>query len=149
VTAAFGHTIRCMGARPLPAVAALFLAASLAATAAASTGARPKAKPKPAPSNSAAAQYGRKVQLCAVTLTGKQHTIELSSKAVAAFIAAHPRTHTGACIRPRGAKLDVCVKLTKTKYAAVYVPPRQLKAYLKRNHGSYRTTTGKCTRRKA
>jgi hypothetical protein len=140
-----------MGGRRLPVAAtAIAAAASLAATAAAGLAVtpKPKAKAKPAPANSAAAQYGRKVVLCAVNTKGKQHTIELSSKTVAAYIAAHPKTRLGSCVKPRSAKDNVCVKLTKTKFVPVYVPAKQLKAYLKRNHGSFKTTTGKCTRRK-
>ncbi len=146
----FGHTMRGMGVRHLLAAAVVVaVAAALAATAAARPATQPKPKSKPTPSSSASAQYGRKVAVCAVTTTGRQHTIELPSKSVPAYIAAHPATHVGACAKPRKAKNNVCIRLTRTKLAPVYVPPKQLRAYLKRNHGSYRTTTGKCTRRTA
>jgi len=128
----------------LTVVAALAIA-SLAGSSAA-VAARPPAT-KAGPSNSAAAQYGKKVAVCAVTATGRQHTIELLSKGVPAYLGAHPKAHIGSCIRPRHAKFNVCVKLTRTRYVALYVPVRLLKAYLKRNAGSYRTSTGKCTRR--
>ena len=101
---------------------------------------------KPAPSNSAAAQYGKKVAVCAVTAAGKQHTIQLLSNGVPAYLGTHPKAHIGSCVRPRRAKLNVCVKLTRTTYVALYVPVKELKAYLKRNAGSFRTSTGKCTR---
>jgi len=108
--------------------------------------AEPRRPAKPAPSNSAAAQYGKKVAVCALTSAGRQHTILLLSKGVPAYLGAHPTAHLGSCARPRRAKLNVCVKLTRTKRVAVYVPVRLLKAYLKRNAGSYKTSTGKCTR---
>jgi len=105
---------------------------------------------KPAPSNSAAAQYGRKVAVCAVTATGKQHTIRINSTAVPPYLATHPKAHEGTCTagKPRNAKANVCIKLTRTRYAPVWIPTRLLKAYLHRNAGSFRTKTGKCVRRR-
>jgi hypothetical protein len=129
------------------AVVAVLAVATLACYASAAPGVEPRRPAKPAPSNSAAAQYGKKVAVCAVTAAGRQHTILLLSKGVPAYLGAHPAAHIGLCIRPRRAKLNVCVKLTRTKVVALYVPVRLLKAYLKRNAGSYRTSTGKCTRR--
>jgi len=125
-------------------MAAAVVASALACSAA--VAAEPRLPAQPAPSNSAAAQYGKKVAVCAVTAAGKQHTIQLLSKGVPAYLGTHPTAHIGSCVRPRRAKLNVCVKLTRTKYAALYVPVKQLKAYLKRNAGSFRTSTGKCTR---
>ena len=124
--------------------AAVVVVAAFACSAA--VAAEPRGPAKPAPSNSAAAQYGKKVAVCAVTAAGKQHTILLLSKGVPAYLGAHPAAHIGSCVRPRHAKLNVCVKLARTKVVALYVPVRLLKAYLKRNAGSFRTSTGKCTR---
>jgi hypothetical protein len=114
--------------------------------------AKPKEAPKPvapktAPGNSASAQYGKKVVVCSVTALGRQRTIEFASKGVPAYLGAHPRAFVGSCTHPRKVKPNVCIRLTRTKHVAVWVPERLLKPYLRRNAGSYRTLTGKCTRR--
>jgi len=116
--------------------------------------AKPKTAPKPAPTppktapaNSASAQYGKKVVVCTVTALGRQRAIELPSKGVPAYLGAHPRAFAGSCTHPRKVKPNVCIRLTRTKHVAVWVPERLLKPYLKRNAGSYRTLTGKCLRR--
>jgi hypothetical protein len=99
-----------------------------------------------APLSSAAAQYGQKVTICAVTPNGKQHTISISQDAEASYLATHPDAYTGSCgaFRPRGVTANVCIKLSKNQYAAVFVPAGRLNAYLKRNAGSHKTKTGRC-----
>jgi hypothetical protein len=97
--------------------------------------------------NSAAAQYGKKVKVCAVEPNGKQHTISISENALASYLRTHPRAFQGSCgaFRPRGAKANVCVRTdVKGKFAAVFVPAGQVQRYLKRNFQSFTTKNGKC-----
>lgn len=96
--------------------------------------------------NSATAQYGNKVSICAVQPNGKQHTISISSKAKAAYLATHPNAYEGSCgaLRPRGAKANVCLRLATGKFVPVYVPAGKVNAYLRRNFKAHTTKTGKC-----
>jgi hypothetical protein len=95
--------------------------------------------------NAAAAQYGKKVAVCTVQPNGKQHTIVISKNAVASYLATHPKAYLGVCNAGRhGAKPNVCVKMSKRRFAPVWVPPKKVKGYLKRNHGSHRSKNGKC-----
>jgi hypothetical protein len=101
-----------------------------------------------APLSSAAAQYGEKVNICAVEPNGKQHTISISKKAEAAYLAEHPNAFAGSCgeFRPHGVTANVCITISSTHHVTVFVPAGRLAAYLKRNPGSYKTNTGKCSR---
>jgi hypothetical protein len=47
--------------------------------------------------SSSEGQYGGDEHVCVVEPNGKQHTIKISKKAVAAYLAKHPRSHIGAC----------------------------------------------------
>jgi hypothetical protein len=95
--------------------------------------------------NAAAAQYGKKVSVCTVQPNGKQHTIVISKNAVASYLATHPKAYLGVCNAGRhGAKPNVCVKMSAHKFVPVWVPPKKVKGYLKRNHGSHRSKNGKC-----
>jgi hypothetical protein len=96
-------------------------------------------------SNAAAAQYGKKVSVCTVQPNGKQHTIVISKNAVASYLATHPKAYLGVCnAGRRGVKPNVCVKMSKRRFAPVWVPPKKVKGYLQRNHGSHRSKNGKC-----
>jgi hypothetical protein len=103
---------------------------------------KPQGEKAPADFNAAAAQYGKKVSVCAVTPNGKQHTIRISKNAVASYLATHPKAYLGPCTA--GVRGNVCVRVRKGGSAAVYVPPKLRKAYLRRNAGSHFTLTGKC-----
>ena len=96
--------------------------------------------------SSADAQYGAKVTVCHVTPNGKQHEVSISENAVAAFLRTHPHDYLGSCgaFRPQGAKPNVCVRLGPGKFAAIWVPPGKVAAYLRRNWLSHRTRTGTC-----
>jgi hypothetical protein len=96
--------------------------------------------------SSAEAQYGAKVTICHVTPNGKQHNITISQNAVASFLRTHPKDYLGSCGagRPQGAKPNVCVRLGPGKFVAIWVPAGKTPAYLRRNHLSHRTRTGKC-----
>jgi hypothetical protein len=96
--------------------------------------------------NSAAAQYGNKVTVCAVTPNGKQHTISISENAVASYLAHHPKAYLGSCgaLRPRGAKPNVCIRLADGTFVAVWVPPSKVAAYLRRNYLAHRAANGRC-----
>jgi hypothetical protein len=97
--------------------------------------------------NSAAAQYGGKVNICVVNPNGKQHTISISENAQASYLRTHPRAYPGSCgaFRPRGAKANVCIRTdVKGKFAAVFVPAGQVQSFLKRNFQSFTTKNGKC-----
>jgi hypothetical protein len=96
--------------------------------------------------NSAAAQYGNKVTVCAVTPNGNQHTISISQNAVASYLAHHPQAYLGSCaaFRPRGAKPNVCLRLADGSFVAIWVRPSLVQAYLQRNYLSHRTATGRC-----
>jgi hypothetical protein len=107
--------------------------------------AKPNAIAQPLP-NSAAAQYGNKVDVCAVQPNGKQHTISISENAVASYLRTHPQAFLGSCgaFRPKGSKPNVCIRLGPGRFVAVWVRPSIVPAYLRRNFGSHRTTTGRC-----
>jgi hypothetical protein len=102
-------------------------------------------KPTTVNVSAAADQYGKKVQICAVTPNGKQHTISISQNAEASYLAHHPNAYPGSCgaFRPAGAKANVCIRM-KGKFVPVFVPASKVKGYLHRNSRSHRTTTGKC-----
>jgi hypothetical protein len=106
-------------------------------------------QPAVAPLSSAAGQYGEKVAVCTVQSNGQQHTTPVSKSVEAAYLAEHPTAFAGSCgpFRPHGVTANVCITIRRTHQAAVYVTAGQLAAYLKRNHGSYTTKTGKCIRR--
>jgi hypothetical protein len=105
----------------------------------------PEKSARPLPS-SAEAQYGAKVTICHVTPNGKQHNITISENAVAAFLRTHPKDYLGSCgaFRPKGAKPNVCVRMSPGRFVAVWIPPSKVPAYLKRNYLSHRTRTGTC-----
>ena len=96
--------------------------------------------------NSAAAQYGGKVLVCAVTPNGKQHTISISSNAVASYLRTHPQAYLGSCgaFRPRGSKANVCLRLANGTFVPIWVRPSLVPSYLRRNFRSHRTATGRC-----
>jgi hypothetical protein len=96
--------------------------------------------------NSAAAQYGAKVDICTVQPNGKQHTISISENAAASFLRTHPKAYLGSCgaFRPKGSTPNVCVRLGPGHFVAIWVRPSIVSAYLGRNFGAHRTTTGKC-----
>jgi hypothetical protein len=96
--------------------------------------------------SSAEAQYGAKATICHVTPNGKQHDVTISQNAVASFLRTHPQDFLGSCgaFRPAGAKPNVCVRLGPGKFAAIWVPPGKVAAYLRRNYLSHRTRTGRC-----
>jgi hypothetical protein len=106
---------------------------------------------KPTPSSqpqlsSAAAQYGNKQAVCAVTPNGKQHTIVISENAVPNYLRTHPQAYLGSCgaFRPKGSKPNVCLRLGSGKFVPVWVKPSVVPAYLKRTFKAHRTTTGRC-----
>jgi hypothetical protein len=107
--------------------------------------ARPHTLAQPLP-NSAAAQYGAKVEVCAVTPNGKQHTISISENAAASYLRTHPKAYLGSCgaFRPKGSKPNVCIRLGPGQFVAVWVWPSIVSVYLSRNFGSHRTATGRC-----
>jgi hypothetical protein len=107
--------------------------------------AKPSAGAQPQLS-SAAAQYGAKQAVCAVTPNGKQHTIEISENAVPNYLRTHPQATLGSCgaFRPKGSKPNVCLRLGSGKFVPIWVKPSAVAAYLKRNYRSHRTTTGRC-----
>lgn len=96
--------------------------------------------------SSAAAQYGNKVDVCAVTPNGKQHTISISENAVASYLAHHPQAYLGPCsaFRPRGAKPNVCLRIAGGTFVPIWVRPSIVTRYLSRNYLSHRTATGRC-----
>jgi hypothetical protein len=54
-------------------------------------------KPKKDEESSSHGQYGDTEQVCVVEPNGKQHTIRLPKREVAAYLAKHARSHSGAC----------------------------------------------------
>jgi hypothetical protein len=96
--------------------------------------------------NSAAAQYGNKALVCAVTPNGKQHTISISENAVPNYLRTHPQAFLGSCgaFRPRGAKPNVCLRLATGKFVPIWVRPSIVTTYLKRNYLSHRSKNGLC-----
>jgi hypothetical protein len=96
--------------------------------------------------SSAAAQYGARVSVCAMTPGGRQHTVSILQSNAASYIASHPQAYLGSCgaFRPRGAKPNVCIRLANGKFVPVWVRPSAIPAYLRRNFRSHRSVNGRC-----